>query len=500
MTHWLTLWRASQLVGVSRGTIERKIRAGALRTLDGRIASDELLRAFPQAAVPDPAQALPHRPPIPGRGDAAGLPPQEVLAQRLFAQARELADARDELHRSRGLLDELRRSLHALDAQSAAPALAALAERLDRALIAPAEPPAKDVLAIIDDVLKIMSAQVSLRPSGREFLVEGRASLLQAALSAGCRINYGCADGSCGLCKARVVEGNVAQTAPQRYALSEAEKAQGYTLLCTHTAASSDLVLEALEARGPEDLPQQALDARVRAITPLGGNTVDLHLLMPEQQRLRFLSGQEVRLAWKGDELKIPIANCPCDDLNLHFFLARESPDAFTEAVFGGRLNKGDSVRVTGPEGDFVLRDGGSQVVFIACDLGMAPIKGLMEHTMAIDAAEAISLYWLATRSDGHFLDKLCRAWSEALDQFDVSLFTAIDLTLGADEMVEAMQADLFLALCDIYVAGPPEFASRILQGLRAAGVPRGQIQVRGLAPEAMETPATEHGGCQFGA
>ncbi|MBI3149777.1 MAG: 2Fe-2S iron-sulfur cluster binding domain-containing protein [Betaproteobacteria bacterium] len=500
MTHWLTVWRASQLVGVSRGTLERKIRAGALRTLDGRIASDELLRAFPQAAVPDPAHALPHRPPIPGRGDAVGLPPQKVLAQRLYAQARELADARDELQRSRSLLDELSQSLHALNAQSAPPALAALAERLDRALAAPVESPAKDVLAIIDDVLKIMSAQVSLRPSGREFLVEGRNTLLQAALSAGCRVNYGCTDGSCGLCKARVVEGSVAQTAPQRYALSDAEKARGYTLLCTHTAASSDLVLEALEARGPQDLPLQTLEARVRAVTPLAEHTLDLHLVMPEQQRLRFLSGQEVRLAWHGHETTLPIANCPCDDLNLHFFLAREAPDALTLAVLAGQLKKGDSVRVTGPEGEFVLHDGGTQLVFIACDLGMAPIKGLMEHTMAIDAAEAISLYWLTTRSDGHFLDKLCRAWSEALDQFDVSLFTATDPAQGALELVEAMQADLFVALCDIYVAGPPEFAAQILHGLRAAGVPRGQIHVRGVAAEAPEAPPAGRGACQFGA
>jgi len=496
MTHWLSLWRAAQLVGVSRGTLERKIRAGALRSQNGRIASDELLIAFPQANLPDPALTLPKRPTLPGRFEAPGLPPQEVLTQRLYAQARELAHARDALAEHRSLLQEISAALPALAARSNQHELGALQARVGEVLAHETDTPAKDVLAIIDDVLKIMSAQVTVRPSGREFLVEGRNTLLQAALSAGLRVNYGCANGGCGLCKARVVEGSVAQLSPQSYVLSEAERAQGYTLLCTHTAASSDLVLEALEARGPEDLPQQRLEAKVRAITELAADTLDLHLTMPEHQRLRFLSGQMASLEFAGLKTTLPIANCPCDELNLHFFLGREAGDAFTQAAYAGSIAKGDTISVSGPSGNFVLADGGSQLVFIACDLDMAPIKGLMEHAMAIGTAEAISLYWLATRPDGHFLAKLCRAWSEALDQFDASLFSASDITEGADQMVDAMQADLFVALCEIYVAGPPAFEERILAGLRAAGVPRSQIHARGIAAEPPGEISTPCGHC----
>lgn len=498
MTHWLSLWRAAQLVGVSRGTLERKIRAGALRTQAGKIASDELLQAFPQASLPDPSAGLPHRPTLPGRYDASGPPSQEVLAQRLFAQAQELVESRATAQRQQDLLKDLQRRLHTLAQIAPSPEVLALEADIATALNrAPGEPPS-DVLAIIDDVLKIMSAQVTVHPSGREYLVEGRNTLLQAALSAGLRVNYGCANGSCGLCKARVVKGCVAQVAPQTYALSDAEVKQGYALLCTHTAASSDLALEALEARGPQDLPEQHLETRVRNLTRLGPNTLDLHLLMPEHQRLRFLSGQQVRLQFGVKGVELPIANCPCDDLNLHFFLVREGVDDFTRAAFAGDLKPGDAVTVIGPTGDFVLADGGTQLVFAACDLGIGPIKSLMEHAMAIDAAEAISLYWLCTRPDGHFLDKHCRSWSEALDQFDVSLFSAPHPTQGAQEMVEAMQADLFLPLCDIYVAGPPEFCDSLLEALRVAGVPRRQIRVRGSATLPIEESAGGHGGCQF--
>jgi len=59
-------------------------------------------------------------------------------------------------------------------------------------------------------MLKVMSAHVAVRPSGNEFLVEGHATLLQAGLRAGLKLNYGCGNAACGLCKARVVSGSVA--------------------------------------------------------------------------------------------------------------------------------------------------------------------------------------------------------------------------------------------------------------------------------------------------
>ncbi len=48
MTQWLTLWRAAQLVGVSRGVLQRRIRDGELVSNEGMISSEELLRCYPQ--------------------------------------------------------------------------------------------------------------------------------------------------------------------------------------------------------------------------------------------------------------------------------------------------------------------------------------------------------------------------------------------------------------------------------------------------------------------
>ena len=92
-------------------------------------------------------------------------------------------------------------------------------------------------------MLKAMTAQVTVRPSGHEFSVEGHANLLQSGLHSGLKLNYGCSNGSCGMCKVRVISGEVVKTQNFDYALSEAEKAQRYTLMCCHTAASSEVKL-----------------------------------------------------------------------------------------------------------------------------------------------------------------------------------------------------------------------------------------------------------------
>jgi CDP-4-dehydro-6-deoxyglucose reductase len=293
-------------------------------------------------------------------------------------------------------------------------------------------------------------------------------------------LNYGCGNGTCGMCKVRVIKGEVVKTQPFDYPLSEAEKRQGYTLACAHTAASSELTLELLEAAGPQDIPQQQIVATVRAVSELAPDTRLLHLQTPRSDRLRFLAGQSVTLglATGGDDLHatLPLASCPCDDRNLQFFIARDEADPLARLVFDGGLKAGDALTVWGPTGDFVLAEGPRPLVFAACDTAFAPIKSLIEHALALDAAPSLSLFWLATRPDGHFLANQCRAWSEALDSFEASLSTHADVARGARHIAHAMRADLFDIECDFYLAGPAEFVTTLGDELGAAGVPAPQI------------------------
>lgn len=496
MSHWLTVWRAAQLVGVARGVLQQQVRDGTLSTSEGLVSTDALLRLYPAAQL-EASGLLERVAHI--KDEAFGkrvrerlLPSQEVLAQRLFLQSQELADVRRHLQRYHALVIE---TLQHVRSQAAVrvddTALAELERRLTRGLAQALATESVDLLDVMDDMLKVMSAQVTVRPSGHEFTVEGHDTLLQAGLRAGLKLNYGCGNGTCGMCKVRVIAGEVVQTQHCDYPLSQAERQQGYTLACAHTAASSELTLELLEARGPDDIPLQEIVTHLRAVTDLAPDTRLLHLQTPRSHRLRFLAGQSVTLglAWAGEDLHAthPIASCPCDDRNLQFFIPRDTADPFACAVFSGTLKAGASITVRGPFGDFVLADGHRPLVFAACDTGFAPVKSLIEHALALEAAPSLSLYWLATRSDGHFLANQCRAWSEALDQFEVALSKNPDAARGAREIAVAMRADLYDIGCDFYLAGPREFVQVLHEELRSAGVPPSQLFAQVIEPETVE-------------
>ncbi len=488
MAQWVSVWRAAQLVGVPRGALQQRIRAGELAPNDeGRVSTDALLRLYPQAQLEESGllERVAHL-----KDEAFGrrvrerlLPSQEVLAQRLFAQTQELSDLRRHLERYHALVMELRELIHAGARETGGDRWLALRQAADRGLARVLATEPVDVLDVMDDMLKVMSAQVTIKPSGHEFTVEGHDTLLQAGLRAGLKLNYGCGNGSCGMCKVRVISGRVARIQHCDYPLSEAERAQGYALLCANTAASSELVIETLEASGPQDIAPQQITATVRAVTALAPDTRLLHLQTPRTNRLRFLAGQSVTLglagsaATGGDDVHAtyPIASCPCDDRNLHFYVARDADDAFAQQVFAGGVRPGQAVTLWGPLGDFVLAEGTRPLVFAACDTGFAPIKSLIEHALALDAAPSFTLFWLATRADGHFMANQCRAWSEALDPFEVTLLGHADPAEGAREMARAMRADLFEVDCDFYLAGPEAFVRELDAQLAAAGVPAGQ-------------------------
>jgi len=474
MSHQLTIWRAAQLVGVARGLLQQQVRDGQLTLSEGLVSTESLLQLYPQARLEEHGllDRVAHI-----RDEAFGrrvrerlLPSQEVLAQRLFRQSQDLADAQRHLQRYHGLVVSVQQRVRDLGAQCRDDAVlreldAFVTQGLARALATESV----DLLEVMDGMLKVMSAQVTVRPSGHEFTVEGHATLLQAGLQAGLMLNYGCGNGTCGMCKVRVISGEVARTRPSDYPLSEAEKRQGYTLACAHTAASSELTLELLEAGGPLDIPEQQIVCHVRTIAELAPDTRLLHLQTPRTHRLRFLAGQSTTLgvATDGDDLHAthPMASCPCDDRNLLFFIARDDDDAFAKRLFAGRLKAGDAVTVWGPIGHFVLAESARPLVFAACDTGFAPIKSLIEHALALDAAPSISLFWLATR-----------ARSEALDTFEVALSSHADAATGAHQIARAMRADLFDIECDFYLAGPPAFVASLSDDLLAAGVPQPQV------------------------
>jgi len=483
MTQLLTLSRAAQLIGVTRGELQKKMRDGELAAYDGMVASEELLRVYPDLRL-EVTGAFERVTQI--KEQAFGkrvrerlMPTQEVLAQRLFAQSQELDDVRRHLARYHDLVEALREKIETVVLDSPADQIRELGRFLDDGLasvLGSQEP--VDTVAVMDNMLRVMTAHVTVKPSGHEFFVEGSETVLSAALRAGLAPSYGCGNGNCGLCKARVVQGEVRQIRNTDYPLSAAERAQNYKLLCSHTAVS-DLVVEMVEAYSAADIPEQQIVARVKSVSSLDERTYLLHLQTPRTNRLRFLAGQSVTLGCIGGgevQGEYPVASCPCDDRNLLFHITRsqvEAGDAFAGRLFAGEIHASDAINVWGPFGEFVLRpEAGRPIAFLCCDTGFAPVRSLVENALAVDSFPAIAIHWAATRPQGQYLSNQCRAWVDALDNFSYRAYEATDAATAGQVAASAMAAELpDAANWDIYVAGEAAFVEAAVTALKAAGV-----------------------------
>lgn len=277
-----------------------------------------------------------------------------------------------------------------------------------------------------------MTAQVTLYPSQVSFEASENENLLAAALRAGLNVDYGCSNGSCGRCLARLQSGEVKAVAHHDFVLSPTERANGGLLMCCQ-AAQGDVQLEVQLAHDSTEIPLQQLTAKVRKLERSDDHTLLLQLRTPRSQTLRFIAGQHAGLQLTEDlQRELPIASCPCDGMNLEFHIHRDSGDLFADYAFN-ELKTGKQIAVEGPYGDFTLvEDDPSPILFIAWGTGFGPIRSLIEHCLSLELSQPIALYWVIHEDEVHYAKGYCRAVADAFDNFS---FTALQTDTAAQAL-----------------------------------------------------------------
>lgn len=314
---------------------------------------------------------------------------------------------------------------------------------------------------------------IRVMPSGHEFYALEEESLLEAALRSGLNVDFSCSSGSCGECQARLLQGELGEHDFHDHRFSAADKAQGKFLLCTAHAAG-DLVIEAGEARSPNDIPRQQIKTRVSKIQEVSEHLRILQLRTPRTSPLRFLAGQHVELSLPGvGSLDSSIASCPCNGAQLQFHIPYDANSPFVKQLFSG-LRHGSEVALDGPFGEVTLDDDSPRpLLMVTQDHEFAPIKSLIEHSINLDLGQRIRLLWLTTE-EGHYMDNYCRSWGEALDDYRF-LPLVYDVQEPAEKQAASALAAIageITALCDwdVYAAGSAEFIQALQEGLIRAG------------------------------
>ncbi|HUX30692.1 MAG TPA: 2Fe-2S iron-sulfur cluster-binding protein [Thiobacillus sp.] len=481
MSHLLPLSRVAKLINQPRHKLQEVIRSGLLATFDGMVELDELLRMFPDVKWDDDAEFRRVQE-IKDKAFAKRvyenvLPDKEVLAARLTELGDEYAAARTLLLHYGNVMAWLDEKIDEFDEEASAETHHALHSVRAFLLRNLAEMPPDALLAQAaiaqERILKVMSAHVTIQPSGHEFIVEGNDTLLDAALRNGISLNYGCSNGNCGECKARLVSGEVKKVRAYDYMMKQADKDAGVILLCAY-APVNDVVIET-NVEGAHAIPVQQISAKVKSVEILNPQMAALHILTPRSQRLRYLGGQSIEVSIDGGRGRYAIASCPCEDRNIELQIPHRPGDVLADAVFTA-LKAGDTVALEGPFGEFVLdEDSPRPVIFLAFGIGFAPIKSLVQHAMSLELAESIDLHWVADEA-GHYQDNLCRTWADALDNFNYVPHAQPD---DLDAVLEAIVLDYpDLHRFDVYAAG----TAAQLDRARAHFVRQGLPEVRWFA------------------
>lgn len=326
-----------------------------------------------------------------------------------------------------------------------------------------------------------MSYRVRFEGHDAEAVIEHGESVLEAAVRAGLAVDYGCSGGNCGLCVARLMDGEVRQISDWDYVFERGQRDGRHFLMCSHTA-DTDLRLEANIAGGAGQIPLQRFRAKVRQMDQAAPDIAVLRLRVSRSHRLRFLAGQQARLSHpRCGDARLPIASCPCDASELEFHIRARGGDGAPDNSFAARVEEchsGEWFDVEAPHGSFVFTGNMERpVVLLAWDTGFAFARSLLEHIVAQESDLPIHLYRSGIGEPPYYLDNLCCSWRDALDQMDYTVLPPAGAGGAADSWAERIAADhADLAGSDFYLCLPPPQARRAAQALERHGARPGRI------------------------
>jgi NAD(P)H-flavin reductase/ferredoxin len=263
-----------------------------------------------------------------------------------------------------------------------------------------------------------MAYKIHVAQSDISFDCADGTTILEAAKIAGYELPYSCRNGVCGSCKGKIVDGEATALGPTE-ALSEQEKAAGYTLFCQATPCS-DIRIDARSITRLDPNAHKTVDAKVYRVTRATEDVSVLQLRFPAGTRIKFKAGQYLQiLLADGSRRSYSMANPPHqnDGVQLHI---RHLPGGRFSSYLESGIAAGDIVRLEMSFGDFYLReDSGKPLVFVASGTGFAPIKSILEDMFKKGKpTRDIFLYWGGRKAKDLYQADLPAKWAQQYPNF----------------------------------------------------------------------------------
>jgi ferredoxin-NAD(P)+ reductase (naphthalene dioxygenase ferredoxin-specific) len=308
---------------------------------------------------------------------------------------------------------------------------------------------------------------ILVQPLNRTIRVTPGANLLEALRAAQVPMSYSCLSGRCGLCRCRVLDGEVLDGGREQQ--RPLDGMNGEVLAC------QTYVTEActIQVPAPEEAvvhPQRIARAKVVAIEAMASDI--RRLLIQPAKPIVFSPGQYAHVAFTPAHARLySMAGLPGDEL-LEFHV-QLMPKGRVSGYMAGPLKKGDVVRVSGPLGAGYLREQHTgPMLCVAGGTGLAQILSVVRGALAAGMRNPIHLYF-GLRSPRevyglHWLDEL-RHRHPALRVHVVVASGADTATQRRGLVTEAISRDLSaLQGWRAYLSGSPpmvETTALVVQG-----------------------------------
>ncbi len=183
------------------------------------------------------------------------------------------------------------------------------------------------------------------------------------------------------------------------------------------------------------------------------------------------------------------IVSSPTDQGKLRFSMRTKG--RFTKAAAG--LKPGDSVKIRGPYGGFVLDiAGSSDVVFLAGGIGVTPFMSMVSYATSVQSQTKITMFYSCqTQDDVPFLDEL-----KHLELQNPNLRVVFVVGSGETNKLAGLSVvsgrltpDVLDGVLDneyngrtFYTCGPPPYMNAMVKTLRSKGVQRSRIITEAFA------------------
>lgn len=319
----------------------------------------------------------------------------------------------------------------------------------------------------------------------KDVLVTGGSPLLFSLMEEGIFIPSACGGkGTCSLCKLKVLEGGGPVLPTETPYLDKEELEEKVRLSC-QVKVRNDLKIEI-----PEDIFLiKEFRVKVLGLKDLTPDIKELRLkVISPEEGIRFKPGQYIQLEvprykkTRGPEYRAYSLSSPADSRHEVDLVITRVPEGAVTTYVHDFLREGEELIMTGPYGEFYLREPERDILFIATGSGLAPVMSIL-HRIASEGIERKTTLFFGDRRrhDLYYLDQI-KQFEESIPGFTfvptLSRATEEDQWEGergrVTDLIEKFVPDQ--ASMDIYICGSPAMVDSCEELLEKKGIPTENI------------------------